>query len=244
MTRACLFLIPAMAFAQDVVSRGADIFNKSCATGYCHGLKGASGGAPRLASRGFDQAYITKVVRDGVPGSAMPPFGTALSRVEMAAVVAYVGSLNGIAPAPNLALERGPGPRTFAPDAARGRALFYEATRGFGRCSMCHQVDGMGIPVADPMTKVPASVAELRAIPSPHAATVAAGGETFAALVLNKGAAQTKVYELTMPPVLRTFDSAGVKVSQGSGWKHSSAIEGYTDADLEPVLAFLRAVVK
>jgi len=54
-----LFAFAALAAfspAQDLVKQGEAVFNKSCATGYCHGAKGTNGGAPRLAARGFDQA--------------------------------------------------------------------------------------------------------------------------------------------------------------------------------------------
>ena len=35
----------------DVVRQGEQVFAKTCATGYCHGVKGTSSGAPRLAGR-------------------------------------------------------------------------------------------------------------------------------------------------------------------------------------------------
>src|SRR5262249_40852005 len=37
---------------QSVLKQGEEVFSKTCATGYCHGAKGVSGGAPRLAARG------------------------------------------------------------------------------------------------------------------------------------------------------------------------------------------------
>lgn len=61
-----LFLLPAATFAQNnLVSRGAEIFANSCATGYCHGVRGSAGGAPRLAARGFTSQYIRQVVTNG-----------------------------------------------------------------------------------------------------------------------------------------------------------------------------------
>jgi mono/diheme cytochrome c family protein len=237
---ALLLLLSALAFAQDLVSRGADIYNKSCA-GYCHGVKGAAGGAPRLASRGFDEAYITQVVRTGVPGTAMPAFGATLSRIDMVAVVSYVGSLNGVAPSRNPIPERGPPPRTLPPDAMKGRALFYDAVRGFGRCATCHQVDGMGIAITDPIVKIPESAAALRSLATPKVATVTAEGESFPALVLSKSG---KVYDLTKPPpVLRTFPKDAAKIQEGSPWQHGSAIASYSDPDLDAILSFLRAVI-
>jgi len=227
------------------MARGLAVFNQSCATGYCHGLKGVSGGAPRLANRGFDAAYITQVVRSGIAGTGMPAFGTTLERADLAAVVAYVGSLNGIAPAalPNLA-DRGMPRRQLPPEAAKGRALFFDATRAFGRCSTCHQVDGTGIAVADPIAKVPENVAALRAIASPHMVTATAEGSTFPALVLSKGAVQVKLYDLTTPPpVYRIFASSEVKLGSASNWSHNAAMAAYNDADLESILAYLHAVV-
>src|SRR5436190_24191546 len=102
---ACSFVFSASA--QDLTTRGADVYVKTCATGYCHGVKGAGGGAPRLASRGFDQAYISRTIRMGVVGTTMPAFGTVLNRLDLTVVTAYVGSLNGIAPNPALLAQRG-----------------------------------------------------------------------------------------------------------------------------------------
>jgi len=56
---------------------------------------------------------------------------------------------------------------------------------------------------------------------------------------------QTKVYDLTQPPpVLRTIPSKRIQLKEGSNWSHASVIASYTDADLESVLAFLRAVIR
>ncbi len=229
---------------EDITARGVTVYNQSCATGYCHGVKGTSGGAPRLAARGFDAAYITQVVRAGIQGTAMPAFGTTLSRADLTAVVAYVGSLNGIAPTAGLIPERGMPRRNLPPEAQKGRALFYDAIRGFGRCSTCHQVDGTGIAVADPIAKVPENVAALRAIPSPHVVTATAEGSMFPALVLSKGAMQVKLYDLAVePPVLRTFAASEVKLAVKSSWSHATALAAYNDTELESILGYLRVAV-
>jgi cytochrome c553 len=234
-----------MAIAQDLAMRGADVYVKSCATGYCHGVKGAGGGAPRLASRGFDEAYISRVIRTGINGTPMPAFGTTLARLDLLAVIAYVGSLNGIAPNPNLVIPRGPPQRTLSPEATRGRALFYEAVRGFGRCSTCHLVDSLGIAITDPIGTIPANAAALRELPATKVVTVMADGESFPALVLSKGVTQVKVYDLTVaPPVLRVFPAAAAKIQDGSTWRHAAAMASYTDAELEGILVFLRVVGK
>ncbi|MGD0434845.1 MAG: cytochrome c [Bryobacteraceae bacterium] len=243
MKRAALLLLPVLACAQDIVTRGLDVYNKTCASAYCHVAKGASGGsAPRLAARGFDEAYMSQVVRRGIPGSAMPGFATSLSAPELAAVIAYVGSLNGIAPAPTRAAESAP-EKQLPPDAERGRELFFDSVRGFGRCATCHEVTDRGVPVAGSIGKVPATARDLRTLATPQIHTATVDGESFPALIVSHGNAQTKLYDLTSPPpVLRTFATATAKVTDGSPWRHSDVLKSYSDPDLELILAFLRAV--
>jgi mono/diheme cytochrome c family protein len=241
---------PALAWSQntqDVLKQGEQVFNMRCATGYCHGARGTPAGAPRLAARGFDQAFISDTVSHGVPGTAMSAFEKILSPAELTAVVAYVATLNGIAN-PDLNMAQAPaqpaGP-TLSPEAARGRELFSESFRGFARCSTCHEIEGIGIPVATPIASVPADAQALRALATPQVATAAFGGETMPALVVRKGTRPVIFYDLTTPPpVLRTVDSGAVDFSEGSSWKHSSVIESYGDADLGSILAFLRETSK
>jgi mono/diheme cytochrome c family protein len=248
MKRALLFLIiPALAWSQ---SLGEKVFAQSCATGYCHGAKGTPAGAPRLAGRGFDQAYITSTVMRGLPGTAMPAFGTTLPRGDLVAVIAYVASLNGIA-SPSINL--GPGPVAGGPaepalsaEAERGRALFFDAVRGFGRCSTCHEVNGIGIPVTTPIGKIPTDAAALRALATPEVRTATVSGEVpMPALIVSQGKTRALFYDLTSaPPVLRTVNPDALKVSEGSAWRHASVIGAYNDAELASVLAFLREAIK
>jgi len=229
-------LIPAIAFAQ----QGEKIFNQTCATGYCHGSKGTTGGAPRLAARGFDQTYIDTTIARGIPGTAMPAFGSTLSRSDLTAVAAYVAGLNGIARS-----TAAPSAKPLSPDAARGREFFFEAARGFGRCATCHEVNGVGIPVATPIATVPTSVVALRALATPHVRTAVVDGETIPALAISEGKRGTILYDLTSPPpVQRSLDAAAVKITDGSGWKHSSAMSSYNDAELAAILIYLRATVQ
>jgi mono/diheme cytochrome c family protein len=230
-------LIPLIALAQ---TQGEKIFNQTCATGYCHGSKGATGGAPRLAARGFDQAYINATIARGVPGTAMPAFGSTLSRSDLTAVAAYVATLNGIvgsaAQAPVKALS---------PEATRGRELFSEAARSFGRCSTCHEVNGIGIPVATAIAVVPGNVAGLRALATPHVRTAVVDGETIPALVVGEGKRGTILYDITSsPPVQRSLEPGTAKIAEGSTWRHASAISSYNDAELAAILTYLRATVQ
>jgi len=170
----------------------------------------------------------------------MPAFGEILPREQLAAVIAYVDSLNGITP-------RNPTPeaepeKQLPPEAAQGRELFFDSLRGFGRCSTCHQVDGFGIPVASPIAKTPADAAALRQLATPEIRTAMAAGETFPALIVSQGKNQTKLYDLTSPPpVLRTFAPGVVTLKEGSDWRHASVLSAYSYAELQSILAFLRA---
>jgi mono/diheme cytochrome c family protein len=248
MKRALLLLvIPVLGWAQ---STGEKVFSQSCATGYCHGARGAPAGAPRLAGRGFDQTYITNTVMRGLPGTAMPAFGTTLSRADLTAVIGYVAQLNGITnPAINLGLGS-PGPSgsaepSLSPEAERGRALFFDAIRGFGRCSTCHEVNGVGIPVATPIAQIPRDPAALRALATPDVRTATMGGESMPVLIVSQGKTRALFYDLTSaPPVLRTVDPGTLKVSEGSSWRHASAIGAYNDAELTSILVFLREAIK
>jgi mono/diheme cytochrome c family protein len=247
MTRALLLLmIPALACSQGV---GEKVFAQSCATGYCHGAKGTPAGAPRLAGRGFDQTYITNTVVRGLPGTAMPAFGTTLSRADLGAVIGYVASLNGIA---NPSINLGPGPGASGPaepalpaEAEKGRALFFDALRGFARCSTCHEVNGIGISVTTPIAKIPADAAALRALATPDVRTATVDGEAMPALLVSQGKTRALFYDLTSaPPVLRTVDPNTLKVAESSAWRHASVIGAYNDAELASVLIYLREAMK
>lgn len=248
---AAAFLIAGAGTAQNlnnVLKQGEQVFAKSCATGYCHGARGGPGGAPRLAGRHFDQAYIGNVVTRGVPGTAMLSFATTLARPDLVAVIAYVASLNGITD-PSIGGEGGAGSSAAAPEltgeAANGARLFKEAVRGFGRCSTCHEVAGSGISVAAPIVNVPASAAALKALATPNVKTGSMDAESMPVLVLSEGKQGTVFYDLTSaPPVQRSAEPGSVKFTDGSTWRHSSVIGAYSDAELAAILTYLRAVIK
>jgi mono/diheme cytochrome c family protein len=235
------FGIAKSACAQDVGTRGADVFAKTCATPYCHGPKGAGGGAPKLAARAFDEIYIASVTRAGVAGTAMQGYGSTLARADFNAVVAYVASLNGIEP-------RGSSGQTetsarLSPEAARGRDLFFDAVRGVERCATCHQMQGLGIAIA-PIAKVPANPAGLRNAPAPDVHTARVGADRFPTLVVSGGGRRTVLYDLTTPPpVMRTIESSSLGIEDTSAWLHATAVKSYDDRELESILAFLRSAL-
>ncbi len=238
-----VFVFTGAAFAQPaIVKQGEQVFATTCATGYCHGARGVAGGAPRLAARGFDAAYIRNVVTNGIPDTGMPSFSAKLSRADLIAVGAYVAFLNGIA-IPDSSGAPAPSAPALSGEAARGAKLFSEATRSFGRCATCHEVGGRGIPVAGPIARVPDSVAALKSLATPNVKTAAMGGESMPALVLSEGKRGTLFYDLTSaPPVERSAESGTVKFSDGSNWRHASVIGAYKDDELGAILTYLRAV--
>ena len=232
----CLLpLLPALAFGQeagDVIAQGEKVFKATCATGYCHGAKGVASGAPRLAARGFDQAFINATVTRGISGTAMPAFGTTLDRRDLTAVVAYVASLNGIAgPSANT-----PSASALSPEASRGRELFFDATRGFGRCSTCHEVGGVEISVATPITTVPASAQALRNLATPDVHTAVIDGESMPALVVSQGQRRASfTISLRRLRYCGVRDPAAIRITEGSSWKHSSLMGSYGDAELAAI---------
>jgi mono/diheme cytochrome c family protein len=249
MTRAAILLacaIPAIVWAQapqqDLGRRGAEIFAASC-TAYCHAPGGGGGGAaPRLAARGFDEAYINTTIANGVSGTPMPAFSTTLSRADLTAVVAFVAGLNGIAV--DNALQTAAANRpSLSADAERGRQLFSDAVRGVGRCSTCHEVNGIGIAVTTAIAELPADMSSLQRLATPRVVTASAAGDTMPALVVSNGSQSAIYYDLTaVPPVLRTVAPGSVKFADGSAWRHASVMGSYADGDLELILKYLRAI--
>lgn len=237
----CKALLPILAawplFAIETeIQRGASVFAKSCGSGYCHATEGSGGGAPRLAARGLERNLIRNVVANGVTGTRMSGYASALSAGDLAAVVAYVASLNDTAVAASSAK------RTFVGAAARGRTLFSEATRGFARCSTCHQTAGIGIAVAPPIRTVPLTVAVLKTLATPRVATATFSGETVPGVVVAQRTQDVNLYDLSsVPPVLRTLEPGQVTIREGSAWSHATALGSYSDTELTAILAFLRA---
>lgn len=229
-------IVKAQNSTEQNIKHGEEVFAQTCTQSYCHGAAGAAGGAPRLAGRGLTGDYIERVVTYGIQGTPMPAWGQMLPLNEVRAVIAYVQSLNGIAPS----IRSGP-PPTLTGEAAHGRDLFFDAQHPV-RCSFCHRVNDRGLQVTPAISNLPGDVTALRNLTTPQVSTAMAGGETFPALLSSKIPSETKIYDLTkFPPVLRTFSPASVELKDGSAWKHSQVLGDYSDDELGAILAFLRA---
>ena len=92
--------------------------------------------------------------------------------------------------------------------------MFFDALRGFGRCSTCHEVAGVGIPVVTPISQIPANPAALRALATPGVRTATVNGDSMPALIVSQAKTRALFYDLTsVPPVLRTVDPSVLKVN-------------------------------
>jgi hypothetical protein len=123
--------------------------------------------------------------------------------------------------------------------------LFFDALRGFSRCSTCHEVNGVGIPVTTPIAKIPADAAALRGLATPDIRTATVDGEAMPALIVSQGKTRALFYDLTsVPPVLRTVGPNALKVAESNAWRHVSVIGAYNDPELSSILGFLREAIQ
>ena len=120
------------------IAAGTRVYDQTCLS--CHGPAGQGDRGPALNAgaftRGREDGDLFHTIREGVPGSQMPPF-RGLSDEQVWQLVSYIRSLadtDTIAPpAANLAAASGG-------DAASGEALFF----GKAGCESCHHVNGRG----------------------------------------------------------------------------------------------------
>jgi len=115
----------------DRVNTGKQIFSTTCAA--CHGLDGGGGErGPNISRRREVQRLpdkaLLQIVREGVPATGMPAFGS-LGEARIQAVVRYLRSL-----------QQPTGAADLSGDSKHGKKLFFGQ---FG-CSQCHMVKGEG----------------------------------------------------------------------------------------------------
>ena len=153
-----LFSAAALAQTGDV-DNGEAIYQKRCLQ--CHGEEGDGLGpaAERLnppprdftlglykfKTSAFDEdlpndADVMRMVRDGMPGTAMPGWSDMLSEKDMADVIAYIKVFADLEGAPETQVDYGTQVPTSAESIAAGKRLFEEGDR----CIECHGVEGKG----------------------------------------------------------------------------------------------------
>ena len=211
---------------------GNTLFANRCAL--CHGADAKGSLGPDLTqrwARGASDESAFNIVRNGVPGSSMPP--NAAPDNELWAIVAYLRSIS-VMP-----------PLVTSGDAARGRSLFAS------ECSSCHQVSGSGGVLGPDLTAIGATrsrVALTAALREPSA-TVALGFRTATAVTRSrervegvvKGEDAFSIQIVTSSSELRAFrkrDLAELTRSQESLMPAYDA-NNLSDAALEDLLAYL-----
>jgi PQQ-dependent dehydrogenase (methanol/ethanol family) len=119
------------------VAAGSRLFQQTCAS--CHDDPGR---APSLATgtfvHGSEDGQVVQTIRNGVPGSQMPPF-PGLSTDQVWQLVSYIRSLSGSTPAVGRGAGVGPGAPVTG-DPVAGEILFH----GRSGCAACHEVNGRG----------------------------------------------------------------------------------------------------
>ena len=242
---AVILRAPALLHAQSpLVKRGAEIFRITCGVAYCHGAQGTAGRAPQLAGRAYNPNNLFGVILRGRPGTGMPGFSKQLKTEDIEAVTQYVLSLSGPAGvepvSPNPA---GPEP---PPAAQKGRALFFDAVR-MGGCGKCHELDDRGSPVGPNLRALPpVQFRTLRAASRTRVVTASPVDEDpFPAILTVQTPERIQVYDLNSPlPVLRTFQPAQVRIKPDNAWSHATAVQTYSETDLEAISGYLTWLVR
>jgi len=250
-------LIPS-AWAQPgpAIARGDKLFAQGCSVGYCHGAGGSAARSPRLRGRTFDRDYLIKVIRNGIPNTAMPAWGDRLTDADINELTVYIQTLA------NAPINVPGGPSTETPvtpvpeksidipdEHRQGHDLFFDLTRET-RCSVCHRLNGFGAAVGPDITKA----ASIKVTDGPQVlkygrprsvrTVILKDGERFAGAVLERSAAITHVYDLNSnPPVLRHLLNTDVQsIQRQSNWRHGNVVRGYSVEDLQSIWSYVRFV--
>ena len=126
-------------YSADQIAEGRKLYEANC--GRCHNNDGA--GVPGIElfkqiRRATTDDDVAKLVQAGIPGTSMPPHS--FSTPQALAVVAFMRSMVGVAPASAAAVGGSGARSSTSGDPARGRAIF----SGKGGCASCHRAEGAG----------------------------------------------------------------------------------------------------
>ena len=149
------------------IAAGQQLYDQTCQS--CHAAAGQGDRGPALNTgafaRGPEDGGLFRTIREGVPGTQMPPF-RGFSDEQIWQLVSYIRSLS--ASATSVAAPVGGNP-------AAGEALFF----GRAGCASCHQVNGRGGVVGPDLSsagRIPtATVREKSLDPGTSPAVLAAG---------------------------------------------------------------------
>jgi hypothetical protein len=110
-----------------------------------------------------------------------------------------------------------------------------------GSCGYCHEIGDRGAPVSLALQDLRAARLDLKSVQSPGVITAQPSGEpAFPAVVAEKSNVRIRVYDISATlPVLRSFLPGEVKLSDGSGWKHTAATARYSADELTLIQRYL-----
>ena len=215
----------------EAIRIGSALFAGRCAD--CHGPDAKGRLGPDLTRRwvrGESDESAFRIIRNGVPGSSMPP--SSAPDTELWAIVAHLRSISLMPP-----LETNG-------DAARGRVLFEEA------CSGCHQARGRGGAVGPDLSGIGATrsrEALTTALREPSAAVALgfraakfrAGSEIVEGVVKGEDAFSLQI--MTVGGELRAFPKRDLDELTRSAVSLMPAFDDgkLSDAALEDLLAYL-----
>ncbi|MEP7270415.1 MAG: c-type cytochrome, partial [Acidobacteriota bacterium] len=236
----------------------------TCASSYCHGEQGRGGGGPVLQGRSISFDRLNRVIRAGIPGTAMPGFSDRFGDSELARIVDYVQALSaltvdegvrGSESAAGVANPEGKddSDRAAAPVTDLGRSLFFDSVTT-DNCRVCHTFQGKGGKVGPDLTGVGSQSEEeiLRSIlkPSdriePGYGTVEItmrDGNRYAGVVRDENDERIRLFDTTtIPPVSRVMlkaDIAGRKPLGGSVMPSELGVR-LSEVELRALVKFLR----
>lgn len=245
MRRIALFFIPLALFAQakkvtpqigNPIPLGESIYRSNCA--FCHGLTGKGGRGPDLTGRrnhGATRADVSRIVKQGIPGTSMPAYGN-FETDEVAAVVGHVQKYldgGGKANARKLAGNAGLGKKVYA---ANG-------------CAGCHKIEGQGSVFGPDLSRIGAarSAEYLRdSIVKPSAdippewegvTAVIADGRKVQGLKVNEDSFTVQLRDASGK--FRSFDKSDLKSVVFDTKSLMPAYDKLAKADLDDLLAYL-----
>ncbi len=219
-------LLSSAAFADDAVARGEAIFQQRCSVGYCHGQAGAASRGPRLRDRDLDPDMVYRVIREGVPKTAMPAFQSMLKDQEIRDVALYVMSV--AKPGKPAAIKE----PAHAAGASKPKGP--EGNLFDMHCGTCHTKHGAGVWLAG-LDKP----AVLRGFATSRAKAVKTiklkDGESFPGRIASEKGDIVEAWDLTdQPPIKRSLERAEIdSITPAVTWKHPKM----SDASALPAIA-------
>jgi putative heme-binding domain-containing protein len=242
-----------------LVTRGSELFARSCAIGYCHGAEGRASRGPQLRDLPWDPRHIHTVTRDGVPETAMPAWKDILPDRDIWAVTAYVMSLSstkleGQAAILELSAASESQPSRSA-EAQRGHDLFFDLTNE-KRCAVCHRLGAKGAAVGPDLAasaRRKSGEQLLRDIVEPGA-SIAQGFEQTA-VATNDAERVVGIKKEETPEYIRLYDTSSIppplrtiyreQIHAVNTDQRSSMPGGYgrmlSQEDLRAIVAYLKS---